>query len=566
MAEKTLFARKATGLVREIGFITAVILAIANVVGLGWQKRVFMSIGAESVLPSEYFLGIHPMIMAFFLVGILMLLSIYTFAILSAAMPRSGGGYVFMSRIINPGFGFVATIVEFWAVAVSYGLICTAVFEAAAIFAGLAGADVGFLMQPLPLALAGIVVLGIFSAIGCLGTRLTGLVLHVIFWIPAAILVLVYGAFLIATPTNMELGVQAIAEGHTAIEYTQAALAQGMMSSGSYWSAVLVAAGFAYWAYIGYAAATFVAGEVKEASRSLPKAIFISGIAIMLLYMTISWVLVRAGSMIGRVPEGWSFIDAIGFLYAGAGSFADAGLPVIGGWMPTFAGIVVFGQMGVAVGRLFGLLLMAFAALWVANDIPPFLLSCSRMLFAMGFDRILPEWVADINERWHSPVNAIIVCSVLALVGCVAEANLFGPDGLNIGILHAPFGQPFVAAGGMVMLTDLWDALFFSGVALACALFPTRMPEVFERSPWRQSKTVVQVLGWVALAANILLALDLIFHPKAIGFGPGNWASLSFWTTVALIVISVIVYYWGRARARRVGADLTTIFAEIPPE
>jgi hypothetical protein len=34
MSEKTLFARKATGLVREVGFITAVILAIANVVGL----------------------------------------------------------------------------------------------------------------------------------------------------------------------------------------------------------------------------------------------------------------------------------------------------------------------------------------------------------------------------------------------------------------------------------------------------------------------------------------------------------------------------------------------------
>ena len=107
MGEKTLFARKATGLVREVGFVTAVILAIANVVGLGWQKRVFQSIGAESVMPSEFFHGIHPMIMAFFLVGILMLLSIYTFMVLSAAMPRSGGGYVFMSRILNPGFAFV---------------------------------------------------------------------------------------------------------------------------------------------------------------------------------------------------------------------------------------------------------------------------------------------------------------------------------------------------------------------------------------------------------------------------------------------------------------------------
>ncbi len=45
MAEKKVFARKATGLVREIGILTAVLIAICNVVGLGWQKRVFQSAG-----------------------------------------------------------------------------------------------------------------------------------------------------------------------------------------------------------------------------------------------------------------------------------------------------------------------------------------------------------------------------------------------------------------------------------------------------------------------------------------------------------------------------------------
>src|SRR4030065_2728610 len=112
MSDKTLFARKATGLVRELGFGTAVILAICNVVGLGWQKRVFQAAGAAPVPKAEFFLGISPMVMAFFLVGILMLLSVYTFAVLSAAMPRSGGGYVFMTRILSPGFSFVATCLE----------------------------------------------------------------------------------------------------------------------------------------------------------------------------------------------------------------------------------------------------------------------------------------------------------------------------------------------------------------------------------------------------------------------------------------------------------------------
>jgi len=577
MAERVLFARKATGLVREVGFLTAVILAIANVVGLGWQKRVFQSIGAESVLPSEYFLGIHPMIMAFFIVGILMLLSIYTFMVLSAAMPRSGGGYVFMSRILSPGFSFVATCLEFLSVAVSYGLIAVATFEATLIFGGLAGVDTTALANPWFMTIFGIVIIAIFSAVACLGTRQTGYLLHIIFWIPAAVLVLVYVVFIIATPTAMENGVQ-LFTGHSASEYTQAALAQGLTSSGSYWSAVFTASFFAYWAYIGYAAATFVAGEVKEASRSLPRAILISGIVIMLIYMTISWVLARAGAMAGvDAATGFSLVDAVGFLGAGAGSYADAGLPSIGPWMPMFAGISAFGTFGAAGGRLFGWLLLAFAALWVANDIPPFILTCSRMMFAMGFDRILPEWVAEVNEKWASPVNAVIVTSVAALLGVVAEAELFGPSGLNIALIHHPFGQQWISSAGAVVATDLWDALFFSGVALSCALFPSRMPEVFDRAPWRQSKTVVQTLAWIAFAANVLLSLLLVFHENAYGWGPisistpfgnfgGNFGSINFWFTMVLIVISLGVYYWGRSRARRVGADLTTIFAEIPPE
>jgi APA family basic amino acid/polyamine antiporter len=567
MEEKTLFARKATGLVREVGFITAVILAIANVVGLGWQKRVFQAVGAEAVLPTEYFLGIHPMIMAFFIVGILMLLSVYTFAVLSAAMPRSGGGYVFMSRILSPGFAFVATCLEFLSVAVSYGLIAVATYEATLIFGGLAGIDTSAVYNPWFMTMFGIVIIAIFSGIACLGTRMTGYLLHAIFWIPAAVLVLVYLVFLLASPANMEAGVGLITGGHTAVEYTQAALDQGLVSSGNYWSAVFTASFFAYWAYIGYAAATFVAGEVKEASRSMPRAIFTSGIIIMLIYMTISFFLARGGSMVGHAG-GFSLVDAVGFLGAGAGSYADAGLPSIGPWMPTFAGIVAYGQFGAAGGRLFGWLLLAFAALWVANDIPPFILTCSRMMFAMGFDRILPEWVADINEKWHSPVNAIIVTSVAALLGVVAEAELFGPAGLNLSFIHHPFGQQWISSAGAVVATDMWDALFFTGTALACALFPSRMPEVFERAPWRQSKGVVVTLAWIAFAANILLSGLIIFHPNAYGWGPltGNWLSINFWFTVVLIVISLGVYYWGRSRAKRVGADLTTIFAEIPPE
>jgi APA family basic amino acid/polyamine antiporter len=555
MEEKSLFARKATGLVREIGLGTAIILAMANVVGLGWQKRVFQAAGAAPVPRDEFFLGFHPMVLAFLLVGILMLLSVYTFAVLSAAMPRSGGGYIFMTRLLGPGFGFVATWMEFFSVAVSYGLIAVATFEATLIFGGLAGVDTSAVATPGFMTIFGIVIIVVFSGLAMRGARMTGRLLQVIFWIPAAILVLVYVLFLIASPTTMEAGVVAMTGGHTALEYTQAAVdSQGLASTG-YWNSVFTAMFFAYWAYIGYAAASFVAGEVKEAQRSMPRAMFTSGILIMLIYMTISTLLARAGSMIGQYG-GFSFLDAVAWMGPGGGDFAAAGLPGVGTWMPVFAGIQAYG-MSLAFGRIVGWLLLIFGMLWVANDIPPFILSCSRMIFAMAFDRVLPERLADVNEKWHSPSNAIIATSVAALLGVVAESNLFA-DIPGIGTI--------LSSGGAVVATDLWDIMFFTGVSISCAVFPNRMPEVFERSAYKQSKTLVQVLGWLSALVNIVLGLLLIFHPNAYGFGPGNWGSPNFWFTVALIVIGFIVYTAGKNRATKTGADLSTIFAEIPPE
>jgi amino acid transporter len=555
MAEKTLFARKATGLVRELGFGTAVILAICNVVGLGWQKRVFQAAGAAPVPKAEWFLGIHPMVMAFFLIGILVLLSVYTFAVLTAAMPRSGGGYVFMTRILGPRFGFVASWMEFLSIAVSYGLIAVATFEATLIFGGLAGVDTSALAKPLTMTLIGVVVIALFSSVASLGARMTGRILQWMFWIPAAILVLVYVLFLIANPTTMETGVGLITGGHASVEYTRAAVdSQGLVSAG-YWTGVFTAMFYAYWAYIGYAAASFVAGEVKEANRNMPRAMFTSGIIVMVVYMTIAILLARAGSMIGQY-NGWSFLDAVAWMGRGGGSFSGANLPSVGTWMPVFAGIQAFG-MSIAFGKIMGMLLLVFGVLWVANDIPPFIITCSRLIFAMAFDRILPEKLADVNEKWHSPVNAVIVTSVAALLGVVSESDLFA---------KVPGVGKILSSSGAVTATDLWDIMFFAGVAIACALFPSRLSEVFNRSAFKQSKTRVQVIGWVSAAANLIMGALLIFHKNAYGFGPGNWGSPNFWFTVFLLLVGLGLYAWGRGRAKKTGVDLSTIFTEIPPE
>src|SRR6059036_1007925 len=113
LAEEKLFVRKATGLVREIGAITAIIIVMANTIGLGWQKRVFQFTGKAPLPENQFLAGIPPMTMAFILGGIAILLSVLAVSVLAAAMPRSGGGYVVISRIIGPVWGFLGSWLEF---------------------------------------------------------------------------------------------------------------------------------------------------------------------------------------------------------------------------------------------------------------------------------------------------------------------------------------------------------------------------------------------------------------------------------------------------------------------
>ncbi len=562
MSERTLFARKATGLVREIGLTVAIIVPMANAIGVGWQLRVFQGMGFYPVPRSQFVLGIPPVTMAFLITGIGCLLSIYAFAVLTAAMPRAGGGYLAISRVLSPLWGMLATLFEWVAVSTAYGQIAVFVMEAVLIFGGFVGiVQVGFFGTPVGLFVFSLFVIAFFSAIAALGARMTGLLLQVIFWIPAAILALVLVLFLIASPSTMAAGVQA-QFGASPTAYIQQALDTGLAeAAGGYWPAVFGCILVTYWAFIGYAVTNFIAGEMKEATRNLPKAMFIATGAITAIYIIQSWLLVRVGGIAGVVQD-FDLVGATAWMNFGEGSFGD--LTAIGPWMPVFAHI-----QGVAMGieALTGWATLFFAVLWAANDIPPFILITSRMLFAMAFDRVLPERLADVNERWHSPINAIIATSVVALLGAAAESGLFSKAGIYLGDAFKAFIDGFGMAG-----TNLWDAFFFASFAIACIFFPLRRPGIFERAPFKHGKTTVMVIGALASLAQLFFIYSFVFTPRGGYYLPGllrefTFSGFAVWlATLIILGVGIGFYYYYRSRAAVTGADYSTIFAEIPPE
>jgi len=549
-AEKKVFVRKATGLVREIGFVVAVLVVICNVVGLGWQKRAFQFTGPAPFPETQYVGGLAPITMSFITVGIVVLFTVFVFALLGAAMPRSGGGYIYISRLIHPFVGFVGSWVEYFSIAVSYGLIGTAVFEAILIYGGIGGVSpeiMATISTPAFLFWGGVFFVALFAVVAAFGVAMAGRLLQIMFWIPLSITLLLYGALLAATPSVMEAGLQAIT-GHDATYYTKMALDQGMATAfkGSYWDAHNIAVLGSYWAYIGFAASTFVAGEIKEASKTLPRTLFLANGFIILLYITMSYLAVRACMMVGQVGD-WSFFNAYSYLsYVGE---RPPELPKA--WMPVVA---AFSAKGMGWDWLLALIPI-FAAFWVANDIPPFILTSSRIIFAMSFDRVVPEKLSAVNERFHSPINAIIFTALVAIIGNLAESDVLaflGPDNLV---------YRYINPGGGVAATDIWDTIFFLLASAAGIAFVLRKKgrDIYERSAFKPGIALVGLIAVIATIGNIWLAYAEFQATAA-------WIE-AWYFTVELLVIGALIYIvYKYVVGKRAGVDYTTVYAEVPPE
>ena len=145
----------------------------------------------------------------------------------------SGGGYVVISRLVNPAAAFIGSWSEFLSIAWSFGIIGVAVFEGVYfIFGPIVGVTAAG-VNDVYLFGGGVLLVVLFTAIGALGVRMAGYLLQVMFWIPAALTL--YVLYLLATsvanPTALSAGIAALGQangitGLTADMYVKGALAQ----------------------------------------------------------------------------------------------------------------------------------------------------------------------------------------------------------------------------------------------------------------------------------------------------------------------------------------------------
>ncbi|MEM3694747.1 MAG: APC family permease [Candidatus Bathyarchaeia archaeon] len=569
-----LFAREATGLVREIGFTLGVIIILSHVVGLGWQKRAFQFTG-PAPMPTDWMpLGLPAIFWAFLICGIIVLITGYAAGYVAAAMPRSGGGYVTISRVIHPSIGYISGWLMFLAEAFSYGLIGVAVFEGIEIFFGIAMPEAAIDFGPAGRFLAGLIIVWIFAIIALLGTKLYGRLMEVMFYIPAAITVIFFVLWVAGAlnPNVLATGVQNVM-GAAPSTFNTIAINTGMTANPvGFFDAFSVALPGAFWAYMGWYATTFLAGEVKEANKKLPKVLLVAGLLIMVIYLLASSLSAIAAMQVEPFtdPGGhqWSFFQSYAWLSYPPSGVKDA-VKAARATIPNFksawsTGLASIIANGMGLGWL-PIIVAIGAVFWIANDIPPFLLVASRTFFAMSFDRMMPEKFAYVSERWHAPVWSLIITAVFAIPACMAEADF-------------PAGAMTYLAFAGVVGTDIFDAFFLTMFCVSCMLLPLERKEIYDRAAVKHSIGAVVGLGFVAtLGAAFCLYIFIQQSPwiwylftssPPAGVSVEDWQAGIFSAIgfVACIVVGILLYVYYMYRNTTRGVDMRTLYLSIPPE
>ena len=508
-----------TTLVRDLGLLALVATAVCNVIGGGINV---LSVGIQHKVP-----GIGPHVPIAFLVGVVpALFAALAYAILSSAMPRAGGGYIYVSRALHPFVGFIATFSKWFGIAAAIGVI--AYMDVVLLASGVGyleaymevGPVVSFLNSPVAKLIIPIGMIWTFWLVNLLGVRTYGrtVVVLMVLMLAGGLAVIIAGftsspdRYAAAFDANPGVAVlDALAKGREAgstVGGTYREIAGSVTAEPGGFAAIAQAAAWLFFAYIGFAGISQAGGEARNPRRVLPRAFVIATAVICTYYLLFSWAVYHA--------TGWEFIA--GFVGA-AGD--NASVPLI---------------IGVVMPPALASFVAIMAALALANDIPPMLLASSRLFFAWARDGVFPRGLAAINSRFRTPHWALTACALVS----TAYALIC-------------YKWTYFAAIDTVIIALTFTYLL---VALSVLTLPRRNPEISRHVAFIRSRAAQIAVACLAIASLApLLLLELCVQ---------DTRAISFWLGALVVGGLIFIVMWLRGVGR--GRDMRAVFAVLPDE
>jgi basic amino acid/polyamine antiporter, APA family len=528
----TLFLRNATGLVRGWSVKDSMIYAClaTNFLALGIYEFTF----AGPAFPKGQ------LITSIIISAVLVSFLVVAYSGLIVTIPRAGGDYVWQTRILGSGIGFVMAVTGWWFIlwlwAPIYGNILSVIFfqplwatlgspSGAAWFGSKWGI---FVVCLITIALAGVLVsvgMGGYARIQkwCFYGGLIGFAVVVIL-----LLVNSHASFV----SSFNLEAHKIFGVNNAYAATNAAAKKAGYSTypigigpiGPTLTLIPAMMFFILWPNWG----STLYGEIRGASDF--KRVFtgmFTGLWITVLLTVVFLLLVDK-------TIGWGF-------YQNLNSLDYNTTPQFGIWPYPFlfAGWLVH-------NTAFQVILILVLSLWFFGWVGTLFLSSTRVIFAAAFDRVLPDRAAEVSEKRKVPFYSLILMLLPAAI-----VSAFYASSLS-------FREYTLDATLVIAVTYLFSAI-------AVVILPWRKPDLWRASPASRFKVfgvpIVPVAGVVTIA---LLVFDLVEWLSNDLYFVNNHDSLYF--MAGMYVLAVVVYLVARIVRRRQGIDLRMINAEIPVE
>ena len=530
-----LFIRQTSGLVRELGIPAATGISLASVAVF----NTFINFNAGLTLfpAADMYL---PLLAAAFI----WLVAMLAYRHLLRAVPRAGGEYVYLSRIVSPATGSILGL----GIAVVFTYILSTNAHFAAIFTPFMLSGLGSAFHSTALTNAAstvtsngwifVISLIVMAVVTALSLSSVKIVARIIFWLIAFQVVAFVVLFIVLAGTSKAQFAATLASfSHHPGAY-QAILAGGKVGGVTFGTSIASAVAiipFMVLNYNGVLYSYYVGGELRRPGRTYLYASAISIGVLVVLWVGV-WAMLRA-------HIGLPFMQA----QANLGASNSAGYAKITS-LSSAAGGLGYGMILTTSPIIKVMLAVAVPLTEIAVNLA-FVTVTTRVLFAQAFDRLLPVRVAKVGERNHAPNVAIAIVLIVGAAFCWITSYV-------------------ATLGNIVALQSLFFALILVAGGLAATFLPIRRKELLDRAGMSDADQTrflrgVTAVGLATTVLGLFTTAEIVGHPSA--YGHFSWESTL--TLVIVLGAGPVIYLIARAiRRQRDSIDLALAMHELPPE
>jgi amino acid transporter len=493
------------------------------------------------------------MVNALIVSALFIFFEVVVYAALISVMPRSGGDYVWQSRILGGAVGFILAVTGWWFILWLWVPLYGDMFRHIVLvpILGVLGAKdtaLWFAGTQNGAFTASIITLAIVSIFITLGMKTYARIQKFSFYGGMLGLLIVIVLLLTGTPAAFKAGLEsnAVSMFGAAPGVYDATVTLGTNAgaitpfSGGSFSAVFLVIPYLVFFNLWPNWGATLYGEVRGATD------FKRNVAGMGWALAVTTLLAIALLFAIKQTIGWDFYVQAGgawWNYAWGYSPDAPAFPV---W-PYPALLAAF----LTTNKLVQLVVVVLMSLWWFGWSGTVFLSSTRVIFAAAFDRLLPEKVAEVDERTGTPINALLMMVVPSII----VAYLFA---YNIASFQT-----------LTLCSTLVIAVTFLGTTIAAIVLPYTKPDLYKASPIAQYNVfgvpLITIAGLIFGGFLVFLLYQWIIDPNSLyGIGIKNTNSVLY--MLGNYVLAAVIYFGFKAYRKSKGIDLNKVQAEIPVE